>query len=425
MATVTDDFNRANGPVADPWGAYGAEAAPAIASNQLSGWGATYQMPLSTNDVDFTITTPNNIASSTIYLQWGGSRSKYNESGFGGYYAFNDNGGVVQIFRKVVGSGATQLGSVSGKGNPGTGAVWRFTRAGGVITLYKNAVVMLTATDPSPLNIGGYAGFFSDAMSTAWDNFNATYTSPGPSLVATPNPATGAVELTVTGGTGAISVKRYVAGASPTGVLVRGSFANGRMVPDYDAPLGVDLVYIATDSVGQSPQATARLDVAGAILSVMSQPTLSMTVTVLADDNQTYEGRSTAHPVLGTNAPLVTVEAPAYRAGTYRFLLPTVDDWLQLRAITMTGAVMLLRSPCPSEFLDTAFIMTGGHNTLPWNAAAPRHRIFELDYQATAPDSTPATDIAWTWADVEAAYPTWSDVVLDQPTWADLVQTVP
>lgn len=246
-----------------------------------------------------------------------------------------------------------------------------------------------------------------------------------PTLTAVANPVTYAVDLTVTGATGTITVTRYVQGASPTGTAVRGSFANGRTVPDIDAPLNTDLVYIASDSSGQSPQVSVRLDSADAVLSVMANPALSMAVTVLADDSQSYVGSSTAFKVIGTNVPLVTVEPPTLRSGTYRLHLPTVDQWLQLRAIIMDGGVMLLRSPCHSEYVDTSFIMTGGRNLIRWNSAAPRHRIFELDYQATAPDSAPPRDIAWTWADVPAAVATWADMPLTFPTWADVTTHVP
>jgi hypothetical protein len=252
-----------------------------------------------------------------------------------------------------------------------------------------------------------------------------TDTPPGPTLAAVPNPATGAVELTVTNATGAISVKRYVQGVSPTGTLVRGSFANGRMVPDYDAPLNTDLVYIATDTVGQSPQSAARLDTSEAILTVMSNPTLSARVEVLADEDQRWEGRSTVHKILGTNTPLVTVEAPAYRSGRYRLLLPGYDDWQALRSIQMTGAVLLLRSPCQTEYPDTPFVWTGWANTQPWNAQPPRHRIAEIDYQATAPDADPPVEYAWTYADLAAGYATYDELPVEFGTYAEMATHVP
>lgn len=249
-----------------------------------------------------------------------------------------------------------------------------------------------------------------------------------PALTATVDNTRHAVTLTVTGALGAITVTRYVPGASPTGTLVRGSFANGRAVADTDAPLNTDLTYIANDAgppPTQSTQKPARIAATRASLSVMNSPALWMDVTVLADDQQFYLGASTARKILGTNTPLVTVEPPPYRAGVYRLLLPTVTDWLSLRQIIMTGGVLLLRSPCQSEYLDTAFIMVSGRQNIAWNSAPPRTRVFELEYQATAPDSTPAQDIAWTYADIPASFATYDAIPLALSTYNDLLAFIP
>lgn len=246
-----------------------------------------------------------------------------------------------------------------------------------------------------------------------------------PTLTASADITNWAINLTVTGAVGAITVTRYVQGVSPTGQAVRGSFANDRVVPDRDAPLNTDLVYIASDSTGQSPQIPARLDGGDAVLNVMSDPTLTAVVTVLADVDQRYTGRTTAHPILGTNAVLATVEKPSYRAGMYRFLVPTVDEWQTLLAIIATGAVMLLRSPCQTEYADTSFIMTDTLKTLPWNRAAPRHRIVEMSYQSTSPDTARPRDYAWAWGDVPGRFASWGDVPLAVATWGDLASMLP
>lgn len=244
-------------------------------------------------------------------------------------------------------------------------------------------------------------------------------------LVAVADPINYAVNLTVTGATGAITVTRYVQGASPTGTLVRGSFANGRTVPDRDAPIGVDIVYIARDTVGESTQQTVRLESDTAVLNVMSDPTLQAAPILLADENQSYEGRSTAHAVIGSNAPLVTVQPPTYRSGTFRMLCPSWDDWAALRAVHLSGGVLLLRTPCQSEIPDTAFIMIAARNTLPWNAPPPRHRIHELDYQAVAPDATPPVEFAWTYDDVPGEFATYDAIPLAVSTYNDLASHLP
>jgi len=247
-----------------------------------------------------------------------------------------------------------------------------------------------------------------------------------PTLTATVDTGAKTVVLKVTGALGVITVTRATAGTVP--VAVRGTFANGRNVTDYDAPLNADLIYIASDAgppPTQSAQVPARINSSVAMLSTMNSPVLSAPVIVLADDSQEYVGASVAHKILGSNAPLVTVEPTAYRSGTYRFLCPTVDDWLELRQFVMTGAVMLLRSPCQTEYLDTAFILTGGRLNIGWSSQPPRQRVVEIDYQAVQPDTTPPQDVAWTWADVPTSFATWSALAAGVPTWADVVTYIP
>jgi hypothetical protein len=241
-------------------------------------------------------------------------------------------------------------------------------------------------------------------------------------LTATPDPIAHRVDLLVTGATGAITVTAYVATAS---YQVRGTFANGRVTPDPDAPLNIDIVYIARDTLTQSPQVTARLDSTVAVLSSMANPSLYASAEVLEDGSQSYEGFSVAHKVLGTSAPIVTVEAMAFRSGTYRLRALTVDDWILLRAIVLPGQVLLLRSPCPSEYLDTTFMVAAVRVELRWKSAPPRQRIVEIDYQSVQPDTTPPTAIAWTWADLPTLCATWADVPVTFATWADVVAYVP
>jgi hypothetical protein len=232
-----------------------------------------------------------------------------------------------------------------------------------------------------------------------------------------------AVALEVNGAVGAITVTCYVGTAS---YLVRGTFANGRQVLDVDAPMNTDLVYIARDAVpSQSAPLNARINLSSAVLTLMSDVTQGAYVTVLADAGQSYTGQSTVHHVLGTNAPLVTVQAMSYRSGTYRLLVPTVDDWSLLRQMILPGGVMLLRSPCQTEYADTSFIVDAARVDLPWNAAPRRHRIVEIDYQAVGPDTNPPQQLAWTWQDVPTVVNTWADAPIRFPTWADLTNYVP
>lgn len=250
-----------------------------------------------------------------------------------------------------------------------------------------------------------------------------------PSLTATPVPAQGLVNLTVTGATGAITVKAYYpTGAGTVSYTVRGSFVNGRVVPDFDAPLGADIVYIATDAgppVTTSPQVIARLDSDTAWLTDMSSPAGGIPVVLLSETSMSSQGFSVPHKVLGTNAPLVTLEAMAYRSGTYEFLCATLGEYLGLRALLMPGGIMLLRSPCPSEYFDTTFIVAQFGPELRWNAAPPRQRVVTVDYQAVAADTAPPQDIAWTWADVPTTFATWADVPVAVATWNELVTYLP
>lgn len=246
-----------------------------------------------------------------------------------------------------------------------------------------------------------------------------------PTLTADVDMVNYAVNLTVTGGTGAITVTRYVAGATPTGQLVRGSFANDRAVPDRDAPFNVDLVYIATDPTGQSGQVPARIDSETAVLNVMSDPTLSMALVVLSEEDMAYDGRSTAHEILGTNDVLATIEKPSMRRASYRILMPTVNDWLLLRSLIRTGAVLLMRSPCQEEYQDTAFLWQTLTIDMPWNRAVPRHRIATLAFQATLADTAPPREYAWTYNDVPGEFATYDAIPAALSTYDDLAAHIP
>jgi hypothetical protein len=244
-----------------------------------------------------------------------------------------------------------------------------------------------------------------------------------PTLIAVANTTTRQVDLTVTGAVGAITVTAYTGSTSRN---VRGSFVNGRKVPDPDAAFNIPIVYIARDAVpSQSPQVEVTLTSSDAVISSMSNPSLHTTVELLADDSQNYEGASVAHKILGSNLPLVSVLPMAFRQGTYELLARTVQEWLVLRQMQLPGSVLLLRSPCQTEYLDTSFIILAARVTLRWNSQQPRMREVSWDYQATAPDTTPPNDIAWAWGDVPGQFATWGAVPLAVPTWAAMVTYLP
>lgn len=270
---------------------------------------------------------------------------------------------------------------------------------------YYNNVGTPTNCVQGPVFYGTNFGSQLNSQTFPFSLLSGTPTPPpAPILTVTAQPALGNVRL----GAGVITPPAFItASAPPLSYIVRGStsLTSVGFVLDWDAPLNTEISYTLTDQTGTSAPKTVTLVSSEFWLNSMRNPDLNaVQPVVLRDEEQSWEGRGVAHDVLNTPAPLVTTQVLGYRAGTFVFYAKTVADWVDLRDLLGTGDVMLLRSPCQSEVLDTAFLLTRAGVELNWDNPPKRTRTVEVEYRAVRRDTGPPAEVAWSFNDVKATY---------------------
>jgi hypothetical protein len=231
-----------------------------------------------------------------------------------------------------------------------------------------------------------------------------TRTAPAPQLAAPTlalvvDPALAAVRATIGLPAGAITVTlERTATATGHRAFVRGVYQHNvaglatLVVYDYEAPLGVELLYTATATDASSASATAQ---AGPItiadqrdwLVDLARPTNTMPIAVQSLPELSYAGPTGVHRVLERRDPVLTTSTLWTPTGTLTFTTSTRGERDRARAILGAGVTALLRTPPSRGVGNLYFGIEELAEQRPSRLAAHDHRRFVVGLvQVARPD---------------------------------------
>src|SRR5208283_949018 len=168
--SITDNFNRANGPLGPSWtditdGGLAISSQVVIGTSGLSGdirTGEAYTSDhYSQIEVTSTQLTGGQWIGPAVRLQNGG------QNGYVGIYYWNNGTPVVMLFKRSGSSSWTQLGNTYNGGALAAGTQLEVTATGSTISFLENGVAEIIASDTS--FTGGAPGIMAYGTATAGD----------------------------------------------------------------------------------------------------------------------------------------------------------------------------------------------------------------------------------------------------------------
>ena len=200
---------------------------------------------------------------------------------------------------------------------------------------------------------------------------------------------------------------------------VRGgqSVTGDLILDDYECPFGVLVQY----TVGSATD-FATLDVPDVWLTHPTDPTRSMAVTLVDDDEYTWSAPGTVHEPLDSAWPQVVWRARTVHQGQ----LVVVTSWAQradMKRLVADGSPLLLRVPpgCTADDLWLWPSAVSRRKVTPHNPAAV---VWALAYQRVDDPAGEVTfDPSNAWAAVVVTHPSWTDLMAAHADWVDVQLT--
>jgi hypothetical protein len=263
---------------------------------------------------------------------------------------------------------------------------------------------------------------------------------PPPTFTVTVEPERKDVRINATPPAGSTGFEIWRVGPSGEAAGVRGwyphtaSGATPLIARDYEAPLGIPLVYHARARDGTGPGAEGTpvtVTVASAWceswLVDLARPVNSLQVVIESLEELAFDSAVGVHRVLNRRAPVLT----ALPAWTPSFELVVLSDTLserdEIRALLGSGYPFLLRTSPDlgiqnmytgvTGFVEARFLSDG---------RAPEREFRIQGVQVERPD--PALFVPAppnTWGDVKTAWATWAALRAGVGTWDQLANTYP
>jgi hypothetical protein len=191
------------------------------------------------------------------------------------------------------------------------------------------------------------------------------------------------------------------------------------IMDDYEAGHG-SARYTVTTAAG-SVTGTIVHTLNGPWLGTPENPQFSVAVRSFTDYGASGQTLSTVHEPEGRNVPpIVIVRGASTRRGNMRIEGGAYPDALKILRIFQRGQTMLLRQP-EHAGMDMYFIPMNFE--IVTAAAWGKGSLFDvsLSYiEVGRPAGAMSGSLGWTWAELEAAFPTWAAVEEAYASWGDV-----
>jgi hypothetical protein len=199
---------------------------------------------------------------------------------------------------------------------------------------------------------------------------------------------------------------------------------------DYEAPIGLDLTYIATvwndpdTQVATSDAVSVRWDTTQDWLKDPLEPVRNMPIKVVDPGDAEYDTPTGVHVVLGRPAPVTVATVRQASQGTFTFLTETRDERIRLHNLLASGNPLLFQSTQDSDIGNLYFAPLKTTQQRIVTLKTAQEYEWQIAYQEVDP---PAGDPSafTTWADVAAVYPTWQALIDANPgkSWLDFIES--
>jgi len=242
-------------------------------------------------------------------------------------------------------------------------------------------------------------------------------------LTATIEPDVKNVRLDYTAPAGTATVTITRTGPSGTPAAVRG-WVDEPAVPgaviarDFEAPLGVPIVYTATaenaaGSVIDTATATITVPAAGCSdtwLNDLARAANSMVVAIESLPDLDHLVPASVHEIITRRAPIVTSDIAHTPAFELSVLTESLDDRDQCRAILGNGVPVLLRTPPQDGIGNLYFSVLGFHEQrIVTDGTVPDRRFVVTGRQVQRPDPLLYAPVGVaTYAHVKATFATYT-----------------
>lgn len=251
-------------------------------------------------------------------------------------------------------------------------------------------------------------------------------------IVATVEPG-GVVKLTLGLAAGTTSVTLWrVSTATGHSAYVRGWYARETgaatvLAFDYEAPLGVELVYYVDP--GYTPSATAPVVVESDQdwLVDLGRPTNTMPILVESLPEASLGGPVGVHRILDRRDPILTAAAAWTPGGTLTFVTATLEERDRARAALGAGVPFLLRTP-PERGVGNLYlgVVNLAEQRVSRLALHADRRFVVETVQVARPDPQvfiPAPPLSY--ADRLATWATYADVTATGKSYQELAYETP
>jgi hypothetical protein len=239
-------------------------------------------------------------------------------------------------------------------------------------------------------------------------------------IVATPQPATASITLTITPTASVTGIVRTDANGTHPVRVQAGQLPSSApfVVTDNEAALVGPVSYIVQAGAAGASVSTA-LNVHDQVwLTIPVAPAHSQLVDLNTNATTTRESLATVHDVIDRADPIVTLGPLKLRGGSLQLWCATYMDGRELEALYDTGQVVLLRQDVPG--LDMYHVTTGTA-LAPANDSAPRRWFLDVAFREVAwPLGNQVGTLGWKFSDVTSSYSTFTTLMVEYATFNDL-----
>ena len=243
-------------------------------------------------------------------------------------------------------------------------------------------------------------------------------------ITATPNPATGAVDITIAQDSSIAKVLRSNDYGTQEVRVAAGQFptaATGTTVfSDYECAQGTNS-YSAVDSTG-AQVATTSVEVAIDMpwLLVPIAPNYSEQAQSVTNWGFSRNTNSTKHQIIGRSDPIVVLGKLGTRTGTLEIYSASVSDAERLVRVFSRGEIVLLKQQVSGADM---YFTADSLEVSPYNAIGQDATAYKLAVQYTEvsrPYGNLAGALGWTFDALASTWPTFDEMARHYATFDDL-----
>jgi hypothetical protein len=240
-------------------------------------------------------------------------------------------------------------------------------------------------------------------------------------LTATPDTATGSIQLSITQTNSVTKILRSdsngIAEVRAASGQIPSAATGTTVISDYEAANGVCNYTVTTTDASDIATASATLTVAKPWLMVPIAPNYSETVETVTNYSAGRSSRSTVHQIIGRADPLIVLGKLGTRTGTLEIWTESIVSANKLARVFDRGEVVMLKQPVSG--MDMYFT-ADDLEISPFNVEGPdltRYKFTVRYTEVVRPYGNLAGALGWTFNALASRYSTFDQILSDYATF--------